>query len=743
MQQKNNSNFILFFVLSSLVLAGWMLVQTWLNPPRPRPVNLVPLAAGPWAQLTAWASTPLHVPALLGPGGALQLSTQVPIANWLSEQGYRLPAPVAALNEPKPVEKPKPVVTGPPVKHEEPQLGNEDSNLLVRLTSRGAAVLSVTLNQFKAADKDARPVLPPERLELVPEELNRFDPSNKLLLYANPDDDHPQETLGTIEWRMESYRTNEKPDRRDEVVFVAELPAENLRIRKTFTLRPEDYHVGLKVEFQGLDAGKQPGKVRYLITSGHGLPIEGVWFTNVFRNALVGSLGQRDNFWRAFQDSRTIAQKGGERVLRGESVRIQYGAIAVQYFASVVAVTEKVFADDPNEQATKQDFVDWARPRVVGALDKEQPQLTDIGLEMVSVPFELKEQAPVVNKYLLYYGPVKVRLLGSLTGEGRAVPQEVVARYIDQLHLNTLTDYSSPNWLGEHVFGPTGWSRLLIFFTNFMLDAISTIHRWVPNWGLCIIILTLLVRGLMHPISRKQAKSSLKMQALVPEIKALQEKHKGDRQALGVAQMELYRKHGVSPIGSCWVVFLQMPIFLGLYYALQESIFFRLAPFLWIKNLAAPDMLFFWGRNVPLISTYLGPFFNLLPIFAVALMIVQQKLLTPPPTDEQSEMQQKMMKYMMIFFGFMFYKVAAGLCVYFIVSSGWGLAERKLLPKVKPAAPTGGTASASGGSFRDRPGRPPGPRGARPKGPKADSSNGSFKKLKDMWQEILKQAQKK
>src|SRR5207248_1007134 len=80
---------------------------------------------------------------------------------------------------------------------------------------------------------------------------------------------------------------------------------------------------------------------------------------------------------------------------------------------------------------------------------------------------------------------------------------------------------------------------------------------------------------------------------------------------------------------------------------------------------------------------YLGPYFNLLPVIAVALMILQQKYTMPPAADEQAEMQQKMMKYMMVFFGLMFYKVAAGLCLYFIASSLWGFAERKLLPKKK------------------------------------------------------------
>ena len=89
----------------------------------------------------------------------------------------------------------------------------------------------------------------------------------------------------------------------------------------------------------------------------------------------------------------------------------------------------------------------------------------------------------------------------------------------------------------------------------------------------------------------------------------------------------------------------------------------------------------------------LGPYFNILPVFTIVLFIVQQKMFMPPATDEQSAMQQKMMKYMMIFMGIMFYKVASGLCMYFIASSLWGLAERKFLPKTGAA-----TATAAGPS---------------------------------------------
>jgi YidC/Oxa1 family membrane protein insertase len=343
---------------------------------------------------------------------------------------------------------------------------------------------------------------------------------------------------------------------------------------------------------------------------------------------------------------------------------------------------------------------------------------------------------------VLYNGPVKVRLLGQLTGE-RAVDPQLVERYLDTLDLRTLTDYHTPGAVGEFA-ASIGWSWVLIKCTNFMHNLLWFLHKVIPSYGLCIILMTLLVRGLMFPISRRQAATSVKMQALAPEMKKLQEKFKDDPQARNLAVMDLYRKHGVHPLGSCWIVFLQMPIFLGLYYALQESIHFRLAPFLWMDNLAAPDMLIWWTEKIPWISDpaaqggffYLGPYFNLLPVVAVSFMLVQQKMLTPPPADEQQEMQQKMMKWMMVVMGILFYKVASGLCVYFIVSSLWGMTERQLLPKAKPAVAGGAEPPPSKNGPRK------GPQRAKA-GPTKVQEDGVVEKIRRMWEEILKEARKK
>jgi YidC/Oxa1 family membrane protein insertase len=358
------------------------------------------------------------------------------------------------------------------------------------------------------------------------------------------------------------------------------------------------------------------------------------------------------------------------------------------------------------------------------------------------------------------------------------VSRALVDRYINDLHLNTLTDYHSPGWFGEFL-SMIYWTNLVIHCTNLMHWILGWIHYIVPSYGLCIILLTVLVRGLMFPISRRQAMMGIKMQELGPEIKKLGEKYPDDPQGKQMAQMELFRKHGVNPLGGCWFMLLQMPIMMGLYYALQESILFRLGGFwpTWITNLAAPDMLYYWGTWIPFISRpedyggfiYLGPYLNLLPIIAVSLMIVQQQMYTPPPADEQQEAQQKMMKYMMLFMGLMFYKVASGLCLYFIASSLWGFAERQLLPKKKhpgttadpaetaasvvatvPVATAGGSVGVTaqpnrlaspGKGKKKRKGERTNPRPEQAPNP---SAVGKFReRLSNWWKDLLEKASKK
>jgi YidC/Oxa1 family membrane protein insertase len=738
-----NKNLLIFFLVSFLFVVAWStLVNRIWPPPLRQPKDeapATPLRVDPrvWIALQATTQNLANAaPGVSGIGPACQLAGEVALADWGVHEQQLLAKKRAEPPKPKqPIQEAK----AAKVEHREAALGDGDENsafnLKVLLTSKGAAVEGVTLNKFAQANRLGRPAEPPQRLHLVPE--NSLDPSNILYHYAPPvdgDPAHPVDTLGEQEWKLQSLKNGPNDDVH-EAVFTARLPTEGVTLTKTYTLERGTYHLGLTLRMEHDKASPKPVSFRYQLTGGHGLPIEGEWYTTIFRNALVGT-DVKHKVWRDLQDSRTIGfRAGGEDRRRGEDSFIRYAAVATQYFASAVVV------DDKQEQGIKQSFLAWVRPTLEGVPNPLKPFLDDITVRLVSEPIELAPGVPVVHKYLLYNGPVKVRLLGHLEGE-KAVNEQLVDRYETKLGLGTMTDVGN--------FGI--WTNLLIACTNLMHGFLWYLHKYVMPWsyGLCIVLLTVMVRGTMFPVSRKQALASAKMQAkmaeIAPEVKKLEERYKGDKLELQKAKQELYVRRGINPLammGSCWMVFAQMPIFLGLYYALQESIHFRLAPFLWIKNLAAPDMLIWWGESIPIISRpedqggflYLGPYFNLLPIIAVTLMIIQQKMLTPPPTDEQQEMQQKMMKYMMVFFGLMFYKVAAGLCMYFIASSLWGVAERKLLPKrqlagVPAAAPAGG--KGSGG----RPAR------LKPRDPKSNG-NGTVNKVKGWWQDVLRAAQKK
>ncbi len=234
-------------------------------------------------------------------------------------------------------------------------------------------------------------------------------------------------------------------------------------------------------------------------------------------------------------------------------------------------------------------------------------------------------------------------------------------------------------------FGWFGWlSRPLLSLLHFFY--------WITgsfSYGIAIVLLTMLVRSLMIPISRKAALNAQMMTYLQPQMTEIREKYKDTPEKQGIATRELFRKYKYNPLSGCFLGLLQLPIFLGLYRGLSVDIGLRDQPLIpgmrWCSNLSAPDQFLNWESWMPAFLSdkmgYFGPYLNILPLVTVVLFLMQQKMFMPPPTDDQQRMMQKMLTVMMVFMGFLFFKVAAGLCIYFITSSLWGILERKLLPK--------------------------------------------------------------
>lgn len=190
----------------------------------------------------------------------------------------------------------------------------------------------------------------------------------------------------------------------------------------------------------------------------------------------------------------------------------------------------------------------------------------------------------------------------------------------------------------------------------------------IPNYGIGIILLTILVRLITAPLTVRQMRSMKRMADLRPQMDSIQKKYSDDRQKQSEEMMKLYREAGVNPLGGCLPILLQFPVFIGLYYALQSSIDLRQAPFVaWIDDLSAPESLFTLpGLDLPV---------RLLPIIMGASMVLQQKL--TPMSPGMDPTQARMMSTIMpVMFTVMFYQFPSGLVLYWFVSNLLAIAHQ-------------------------------------------------------------------
>lgn len=209
-------------------------------------------------------------------------------------------------------------------------------------------------------------------------------------------------------------------------------------------------------------------------------------------------------------------------------------------------------------------------------------------------------------------------------------------------HLDLVVDY--------------GW---LWFLSQPLFKLLKFIHGFVGNWGVAIIIITFIVRGILFPLTRAQYRSLAKMKLLQPRLQALKERFGDDRQKMSQETMALYRQEKVNPLGGCLPLIIQMPIFLSLFYMLGNSVELRQAPFIfWLQDLAAPD-----------------PYY-ILPLLMGATMFLIQKM---SPTPVNDPLQQKLMTYMPLMFTVFFLWFPSGLVLYYTVSNLFTIVQQRII----------------------------------------------------------------
>ena len=213
-----------------------------------------------------------------------------------------------------------------------------------------------------------------------------------------------------------------------------------------------------------------------------------------------------------------------------------------------------------------------------------------------------------------------------------------------------------------------GWFDILakpcLWFMNF-------IYGFIPNYGIAIIILTIVTRALFWPLAKKSYKSMGEMRKIQPLMQEVRDKYKDDKARMNQEMMTLYRTYKINPVGGCLPMLIQLPVFFALYRMLYSAIELRHAPFFgWITDLSAPDRLFHFNFDIPFMDSPEG--IPVLTILMGASMLLQQKM-TPTPGDPA---QAKMMMLMPIIFTFIFINFSSGLVLYWFVSNLFSIGQQ-------------------------------------------------------------------
>jgi YidC/Oxa1 family membrane protein insertase len=605
--------------------------------------------------------------------------------------------------------------------------------LEVRLAQRGAGVAQVLSSRWEAEHLPGRPRNRP--LELIRRD-EKAPPSFALDVAreADPGADAPKVELDDRLWqvvtdeqgRVRTAATRSAPragaaTEGQQITLRTEIDEPfRLVVTRTYRLFPGEDGFELELRFTNPGTAEV---ISYELLGPHGIPIEGEWYTGTFRDVFFG--GVEGTTTKVHTVAAYGLAKNPDQPERYTSLPLRFAGVENQYFA--------VFLEPvPIPAGPEQSRIDEARTVVIRA-DSKDLQKSDVSVELISKPIPLAEGGTVAHTYRVFAGPKMADELG-------------------RFQATELASYRKGWWLP--VIGDLGASfmarRVITPMLTVIHGATEAITRSVGgtrgSWGIAIILLTISVRLILFPLSRKQARMAQRMQELQPHLAKLKEECGDDKERFAREQFALFRQYGVNPMGGCLPALIQLPVLIGLWQALNNSVALRHSSFLWIQNLAAPDMLFrfpFRMEDVPLIGWAIGPYFNLLPILVVALMLVQTKLFSPPPTTPEAEQQQAMMKYMMIFMAFMFYKVPSGLGIYFITSSLWQIGERLLLPKGGPLKPVAAKESAA------RPARAAGDgaagRAAKPQ-PAAPGKGGWWQQFREQTQarfeQILEEAEK-
>lgn len=563
----------------------------------------------------------------------------------------------------------------------EPVIFGEDDqpgHLRATFSNRGARLLDLEFEDYfryfrrkGLTDEQIAATEETHRMPLVVRSRNAGHPSGALVLETSKSSEaYAPGGLANALWTMEVTEGDEPTVRFEYGASTGFI------FRKTIRSVPGTWLLEMELEFE--NGSELPGGSRqFMLRPADFVPPElGDRFYPEPRAVAVGPVGTNSDLdveWE--QVSSNVDETGtldASLPLAEVGIHSKYFALLVRDHPDNPAPTLmgalwSAFKEEPMLGELADDNGELGAIDLVGGdTTRVTPELGPLAPERMSVLVPLKLTMPepggkATYRYLIYAGPKDRATMTADSPASEALMNE------------DLSSFDSLAAIGRG-----------------LLWVLSKFHSLVGNWGTAIILLTLSLRIILFPLQRRSqtamARYSKVMKKVQPRLEELKTKYADDAQRQRQEQAKIMQEEGAfPPIGGCMPMFLQIPVFIGLFSALRTSFDLRQAPFMgWIDDLSQPDRLFELGLEVPLLVTTLDlSYFNLLPILMVVLWILQQKGM-PTPNDPQQAKMQRMMTFMPILFGFMLYNYAAGLSLYMITQSSLGIVEQRVIKKIWP-----------------------------------------------------------
>lgn len=555
----------------------------------------------------------------------------------------------------------KPNLTATGGEEKQVSLGSLDPNsgykYLLQLTTRGAAIEKATFSGFTDLNRKT-----PQPLEILspaarPDGSEALSMENESLFLP---DFGLQLPLNKLQWNvLETVKNDGNESAVFEAIIKDKTTGQSLfKLTKTYQVSAGIYDLRCDIAVENLSSGEQ--KIQIGVAGPAGIDRED---PRADTRKVIGAFrdAQGQIVTSALDVKKLANPDPAARQLAYRGAGFIWAAITNKYFTAII-----VPAADPN-----LGFCNWLTDKTGWFLNtSERPELIDrnIGLNFKTTTLAL---SPAEQKHLnfrLFIGP-----------KDKAIFDK-----------NPL--YKNLSFIQTIDFMSCCCPAAIIYPLGFgILGLMNWLYYFIPNYGVVIIILVLLVRLLLHPLTRKSQVSMSKYSKFnaLPEVAELRQKYAKEPMELHKQMTALQKEHGLSPFGmmtGMLPTMIQMPIWIALYGAIYASIDLRGAGFLpfWITNLSAPDALIsFKAFSLPLFGRIDS--FNLLPILMGLAFYLQQKLTpqqTAASTDPQVAQQQKMMMIMMpLMFPLMLYNSPSGLNLYIMASTFFGVIEQYIIKK--------------------------------------------------------------